>query len=130
MTRSIWKGPFLDPSLRKLIVIKEENNKRNQEDQSSLKKNFVNEIVEKKGAAYLDALPTVGHKVGKETIFKRKIWSRRSTILPDFVGQSFEVHNGKLFIPVRITEEMIGHKFGEFASTRKKPVHKKKIKKK
>jgi small subunit ribosomal protein S19 len=47
-----------------------------------------------------------------------KIWSRRSTILPQFVGLSFAVHNGKKFIPVLVSEEMIGHKFGEFAPTR------------
>lgn len=47
-----------------------------------------------------------------------KIWSRRSTILPDFVGLNFAVHNGNKFIPVFVTEEMIGHKFGEFSPTR------------
>ena len=47
-----------------------------------------------------------------------KTWSRRSTILPQFVGLSFGVHNGKKFIPVLVTENMIGHKFGEFAPTR------------
>jgi small subunit ribosomal protein S19 len=47
-----------------------------------------------------------------------KTWSRRSTILPNFVGLTFGVHNGKKFVPVFVTENMIGHKFGEFASTR------------
>lgn len=47
-----------------------------------------------------------------------KIWSRRSTILPQFVGLTFGVHNGKKFIPVLVTEEMIAHKFGEFSPTR------------
>ena len=47
-----------------------------------------------------------------------KTWSRRSTILPHFVGLTFGVHNGKIFVPVLVTEEMIGHKFGEFAPTR------------
>ncbi len=47
-----------------------------------------------------------------------KIWSRRSTILPQFVGITFGVHNGQKFIPVLVTENMIGHKFGEFAPTR------------
>ncbi len=47
-----------------------------------------------------------------------KTWSRRSTILPQFVGLTFGVYNGKKFIPVLVTEEMIGHKFGEFAPTR------------
>jgi small subunit ribosomal protein S19 len=47
-----------------------------------------------------------------------KTWSRRSTILPDFVGLTFAVHNGKKFIPVYVTENMVGHKLGEFAATR------------
>ncbi len=47
-----------------------------------------------------------------------KTWSRRSTITPDFIGLTFAVHNGKKFIPVYITENMVGHKLGEFAATR------------
>ena len=47
-----------------------------------------------------------------------KTWSRRSTITPDFVGQTFAVHNGNKFIPVYVTEFMVGHKLGEFATTR------------
>jgi len=47
-----------------------------------------------------------------------KTWSRRSTILPEFIGLTFAVHNGKKFIPVFITEDMVGHKFGEFSPTR------------
>ena len=47
-----------------------------------------------------------------------KTWSRRSLIIPDFVGQTFAVHNGNKFIPVYITENMVGHKLGEFAPTR------------
>ena len=47
-----------------------------------------------------------------------KTWSRRSTILPQFVGLTFGVHNGQKFIPVLVTEDMVGHKFGEFAPTR------------
>ncbi|MBI3457711.1 MAG: 30S ribosomal protein S19 [Candidatus Rokubacteria bacterium] len=47
-----------------------------------------------------------------------KTWSRRSTILPEFVGHTLAVHNGKKFIPVYITENMVGHKLGEFAVTR------------
>src|SRR5262245_21309153 len=47
-----------------------------------------------------------------------KIWSRRSTILPQFVGVTFGVYNGQKHIPVMVTEEMVGHKFGEFAPTR------------
>jgi small subunit ribosomal protein S19 len=47
-----------------------------------------------------------------------KTWSRRSTISPDMVGHTFAVHNGKAFIPVYVTENMVGHKLGEFAATR------------
>ena len=47
-----------------------------------------------------------------------KTWSRRSTILPQFVGINFAVHNGKKFVSVTVTEGMVGHKFGEFAPTR------------
>ena len=47
-----------------------------------------------------------------------KTWSRRSTIIPEFVGHTLAVHNGKKFIPVYITENMVGHKLGEFAPTR------------
>ena len=48
-----------------------------------------------------------------------KTYSRRSTIFPSFVGHTFAVHNGKDFIPVYVTEDMVGHKLGEFAATRK-----------
>ncbi len=47
-----------------------------------------------------------------------KTWSRRSTVLPDFVGLTFAVHNGKKFVPVYVSENMVGHKLGEFAATR------------
>ena len=47
-----------------------------------------------------------------------KTWSRRSTILPEFVGHTIAVHNGKKFIPVYVTENMVGHKLGEFSATR------------
>lgn len=52
----------------------------------------------------------------KRTVIKT--WSRRSTILPQFVGLNFQVHNGNKFVPVLISEEMVGHKLGEFAPTR------------
>ena len=78
MARSIWKGPFVYPSLIKKV--------------------------EKQ----------------KETDSKRpiKTWSRNSTIIPEFIGQKFEIHNGKKFIPITVSEEMIGHKLGEFSPTR------------
>lgn len=68
--------------------------------------------------------PTLLNKVHKlrQTMGKGRVvlktWSRRSTILPDFVGITVTVHNGKDFIPVLITETMVGHKLGEFAPTR------------
>ena len=52
-----------------------------------------------------------------------KTWSRRSTILPQFVGLSFNVHNGRKFIPVSVSEDMVGHQLGEFAPTRTFPGH-------
>jgi len=55
-------------------------------------------------------------KSGKKTVVKT--WARRSTISPDFVGYTFAVHNGNKFIPVYVTENMVGHKLGEFAPTR------------
>ena len=76
----------------------------------SLKKGpFADEHLLKK----VDALNAAGEK----TVIKT--WSRRSTIYPDFIGHTIAVHNGKDFIPVYITEDMVGHKLGEFALTRK-----------
>ena len=54
---------------------------------------------------------------GKKEVVKT--WSRRSTIFPEFVGHTIAVHNGKEFIPVYVTEDLVGHKLGEFALTRK-----------
>jgi small subunit ribosomal protein S19 len=74
----------------------------------------------KKGPYVFDRLLNKVKKLNaenkKEVI---KTWSRRSTIFPDFVGQTFAVHNGKEFIPVYVTEDMVGHKLGEFSPTRK-----------
>jgi len=78
MARSIYKGPFVDPSLRKKVVRARE--------------------------------------AGSNKVIKT--WSRRSTILPDMIGLTFAVHNGRQFIPVYVTEQMIGHKLGEFSPTR------------
>jgi small subunit ribosomal protein S19 len=70
--------------------------------------------------------PYVGGKLEKKVEETResksskviKTWSRSSTIIPDFIGLTFAVHNGKKFIPVFVTEEMVGHKLGEFSPTR------------
>ena len=74
----------------------------------------------KKGAFVEESLLNKINKMNEEnkkTVIKT--WSRRSTIYPQFVGHTLAVHNGKDFIPVYITEEMVGHKLGEFSQTRK-----------
>ena len=78
MSRSVWKGPFVDPSLIKKV---------------------------EKLKAQANPAPI-------------KTWSRKSTIIPEFVGISFLIYNGKKFIPIKISEEMVGHKLGEFSPTR------------
>lgn len=78
MPRSVSKGPFIDPSLRKKVV--------------KAKEAGSNKVI--------------------------KTWSRRSTIAPEMIGMTFAVHNGRQFIPVYVTEQMIGQKLGEFAPTR------------
>jgi len=78
VSRSVWKGPFVDGYL-----LKKADEARNK---------------------------------GSNAVIK--IWSRRSTILPQFVGFTFGVHNGQKHIPVLVSEDMVGHKFGEFAPTR------------
>ncbi len=75
----------------------------------SLKKGpFIDEKLIRK----IDALNSAGDKKVIKT------WSRRSTISPEFVGHTFAVHNGNKFIPIYVTENMVGHKLGEFAPTR------------
>ena len=70
---------------------------------------------------FVDA--SLQRKVGRVTRSGSKqvirTWSRRSMITPDFVGLTFHVHNGKLFVPVFVTENMVGHRLGEFSPTRK-----------
>ena len=78
MSRSVKKGPFVDPNLRKKV--------RGARDGGG------NRVI--------------------------KTWSRRSTVIPEMIGITFAVHNGRQFIPVYVTEQMIGHKLGEFAATR------------
>ena len=75
----------------------------------SIKKGpYIDHNVEKKVVSMNDS--------GKTSVIKT--WSRRSMISPDFVGHTFAVHNGNKFIPVYVTENMVGHKLGEFAPTR------------
>ena len=78
MSRSIWKGPFVDNTLlKKAVAVK---------------------------------------KTGKREVIKT--WSRKSTIIPDFIGLTFGVYNGQKFVPVTVNENMVGHKLGEFSPTR------------
>ena len=78
MSRSVWKGPFVDPSLIKKV----------------------------------EKLKSQSKPVPIKT------WSRKSTIIPEFIGVSFLIYNGKKFISITVSEDMVGHKFGEFAPTR------------
>ncbi len=78
MSRSLKKGPYIDATLDKKVVVMNDNRKK--------------------------------------TVIKT--WSRRSMISPEFVGHTFAVHNGNKFIPVYVSENMVGHKLGEFAPTR------------
>ncbi len=78
MSRSLKKGPFIDPKLAKKIAA-----------------------------------------LGNEDRTIIKTWARSSTISPDFVGKTVAVHNGKVHVPVYVTENMVGHKLGEFSPTRK-----------
>jgi small subunit ribosomal protein S19 len=73
----------------------------------------------KKGPYVQDALLTkVSSMNGRNEKRVIKTWARSSTVIPDFVGHTFAVHNGNKFIPVYVTENMVGHKLGEFAPTR------------
>ena len=78
MSRSLKKGPYIDPKLERKVL--------------NLSKSDKKQVI--------------------------KTWSRRSTIAPSFVGLTFAVHNGHKFIPIYISENMVGHKLGEFAPTR------------
>lgn len=78
MSRSLKKGPFIDPKLAKKVAA-----------------------------------------LGSEDRTIIKTWARSSTVTPDFVGRTIAVHNGKVHVPVFITENMVGHKLGEFSPTRK-----------
>ncbi|WP_340150292.1 30S ribosomal protein S19 [uncultured Sneathiella sp.] len=78
MSRSVWKGPFVD--------------------------------------GYLLKKAETAREGGRKQIIKT--WSRRSTILPQFVGLTFGVYNGQKFVPVLVDEDMVGHKFGEFSPSR------------
>ena len=77
-----------------------------------------------------------GHLIKKVSVLNAdnkkqivKTWSRRSTILPEFIGHTFSVHNGHKFLPIFVSENMVGHKLGEFAPTRTYRGHKEKKKK-
>jgi small subunit ribosomal protein S19 len=82
MSRSLKKGPFIDPKLAKKVAA-----------------------------------------LGNDDRTIIKTWARASTIAPDFVGKTLAVHNGKVHVPVFVTENMVGHKLGEFSPTRKFKSH-------
>jgi small subunit ribosomal protein S19 len=113
MPRSLWKGPFIDSFLIK---------KSGKLPTISSPKVEIRTPAQNSGAQMTLRIPRGSKKL-------IKVWSRRSVIIPEFIDQSFEIHNGKSFISLIVNEDMIGHKFGEFASTRKKTIHKKKLKK-
>ncbi len=75
----------------------------------------------KKGPYVDKKVTNINEGKNKKSVIKT--WSRRSTITPDFVGHTFAVHNGNKFIPVYVTEFMVGHKLGEFAPTRNFRAH-------
>ena len=74
--------------------------------------------------ALLRKVQVLNSKSSKQVV---KTWSRASTILPEFVGHTFAVHNGNKFVPVYVTENMVGHKLGEFAPTRQFKGHTTKV---
>eukprot|EP00823_Brevimastigomonas_motovehiculus_P009156 TRINITY_DN8814_c0_g1_i1.p1 TRINITY_DN8814_c0_g1~~TRINITY_DN8814_c0_g1_i1.p1 ORF type:complete len:102 (+),score=14.53 TRINITY_DN8814_c0_g1_i1:91-396(+) len=79
-----------------------------------------------KGPYFALSLLTKVNRIAKTGLPQKepiKTWSRASTIIPQFVGYKFAIHNGKNFIPIHIKDDMIGHKFGEFADTRKRVIH-------
>ena len=112
-----WGKPALGYKTRKgkkqsddLIVHRRKKQERMVKMARSLKKGpFADENLMKK-------VEKVNAQEKKEVI---KTWSRRSTIFPEFIGNTFAVHNGKEFVPVYVTEDMVGHKLGEFVATRK-----------
>jgi small subunit ribosomal protein S19 len=106
MTRSLWKGPFVDFFFKKLAF-----------EKTNL------EISAKTEISSLGSSIKRSQSRNSEKVISKKIWSRRSVILPHFIDRNFEVHNGKQFIKLKVLEDMVGHKFGEFALTRKKPRH-------
>ena len=121
MPRSLWKGPFLDSFLIKKSGKFPKISSRETATRSSGR--ALDSGIATRSAAQMSLrAPRVSKKL-------TKVWSRRSVIIPEFIDQSFEIHNGKSFISLIVNEDMIGHKFGEFASTRKKTIHKKKLKK-
>ena len=79
----------------------------------------VEELIGQFRAAYPDLADKVQSARDSGNRRPIKTWSRRSMITPDFVGMTFHVHNGKLFVPVYVTENMVGHRLGEFSPTRK-----------
>nr|YP_008802549.1 ribosomal protein S19 [Monomastix sp. OKE-1]AGZ90202.1 ribosomal protein S19 [Monomastix sp. OKE-1] len=116
MTRSLWKGPFIDTffirSLRKVS-----------KNLSAVGLEAKPQRVVTGSKTSVNASTLTKKSSEKITGHFQKMWSRRSVILPQFLDSQYEIYNGKQFIKLRVTEDMVGHKFGEFALTRKKPKH-------
>lgn len=83
------------------------------------RREFLNESFIKEGAVYRSEAREKVVALGPEDRTIIKTWARASTIAPEFVGKTFAVHNGKVHVPVFVTENMVGHKLGEFSPTRK-----------
>ena len=107
MTRSLWKFPFLSPT-----VLKSRNT------------NSSNVAVDGSAPIHKENLvpPRKQDPLGSKSL--NKCFLRSSLICPEFVGLTFEVYNGKAWIPVTITENHVGHKLGEFSFSKKLPIHK------
>ena len=124
MARSLWKGPFVDSFLLK-------KSKKILTQLAARSANVGNVGLENTKLANNALSAKNGNILPEKNLRFQgpiRIWSRRSFILPEFIDQFFEIYNGKQFISFQVNEDMVGHKFGEFAATRKKALHKKKIK--
>ena len=105
MSRSLKKGPYISVKLEKKVQFAEIEKIAYETEKKLLKEVSLFDVYE-------------GNQIesGKKSVIKT--WSRASMIAPEFVGHTFAVHNGNKFIPVYVTENMVGHKLGEFAPTR------------
>ena len=143
MTRSLWKGPFIEASLLKILrffrirasaesmpghktmeTMTAFSDRASPDsllifsDRASQTTDVASDHSPESLFNRTNVLKSLDEIDLKKESALRKIWSRRSTVVPQFVGCFTQVYNGKKWIGLKITEEMVGHKFGEFASTR------------